>query len=110
MNILSLFDGMGCGYITLRELGVPVDRYVAYEIDPYAIQISKKNYPDIEHRGDVTIADFTEYKSFDFLMGGSPCQSLSITRSKTREHLDGSMSEHWKKSSQSISCSKMWQV
>ena len=32
----------------------PVERYVAYEIDKYAIQVSKANYPQIEHMGDVT--------------------------------------------------------
>lgn len=89
MNVLSLFDGISCGMVALERAGIKVDRYVAYEIDKYAIKISKKNYPQIEHCGDVTKADFEEYKGFDLLIGGSPCQSLSITRSTTREHLNG---------------------
>ena len=28
MNVLSLFDGMGCGWIALRELGIKIDRDV----------------------------------------------------------------------------------
>ena len=75
--------------VALERAGIPVERYVAYEIDKYAINISQKNYPQIEQCGDVTTADFTQYKGFDLLIGGSPCQSLSIVQSKTRKHLDG---------------------
>lgn len=89
MKVLSLFDGISCGMVALERAGIPVDRYVAYEIDKYAIQVSKKNYPQIEQCGDVTTADFTQYKGFDLLIGGSPCQSLSIVQSKTRQNLDG---------------------
>lgn len=89
MKVLSLFDGISCGMVALERAGVPVSRYVAYEIEPNAIKISKKNHPQIEHCGDVTQADFTQYQGFDLLIGGSPCQSLSITQSKTRQHLNG---------------------
>lgn len=89
LKVLSLFDGISCGMVALERAGIPVERYVAYEIDENAIKISEKNYPQIEHCGDVTKADFTEYKDFDLLIGGSPCQSLSIVQSKTRKHLDG---------------------
>jgi DNA (cytosine-5)-methyltransferase 3A len=75
--------------VALARAGIPVERYVAYEIESNAIKISQKNYPQIEHCGDVTVADFTQYKGFDLLIGGSPCQSLSIVQSKTRQHLDG---------------------
>ncbi len=89
MKVLSLFDGISCGMVALERAGIPVERYVAYEIEPNAIKISKKNFPQIEHCGDVTTADFTQYQGFDCLIGGSPCQSLSIVQSKTRQHLDG---------------------
>lgn len=78
LKVLSLFDGISCGMIALERAGIPVERYVAYEIDKYAIQISEKNYPQIEHCGDVTKADFTQYKDFDLLIGGSPCQGFSF--------------------------------
>lgn len=89
MKVLSLFDGISCGMVALERAGIPVERYAAYEIEPNAIKISKKNYPMIEHCGDVATADFTQYQGFDLLIGGSPCQSLSIVQSKTRQHLDG---------------------
>ena len=89
MEVVSVFDGISCGRVALERAGISVERYVAYEIEPNAIKISQKNYPQIEHCGDVTTADFTRYAGIDLLMGGSPCQSLSIVQSKTRQHLDG---------------------
>lgn len=89
MKVLSLFDGISCGMVALERAGIAVERYVAYEIDENAIKVSMHNYPQIEHCGNVTTADFTQYKGYGLLMGGSPCQSLSIVQSKTRQHLDG---------------------
>jgi DNA (cytosine-5)-methyltransferase 3A len=76
MKVLSLFDGISCGMVALERANIPVERYVAYEIDENAIKVSMRNYPQIEHCGDVTTADFTQYKGFDLLIGGSPCQDL----------------------------------
>ena len=78
MKVLSLFDGISCGRLALERAGIPVDRYVAYEIDENAIKISKKNWNDIEYRGDVTKECFSMLEGqFDLLIGGSPCQNLS---------------------------------
>lgn len=77
MKVLSLFDGISCGRVALERAGIPVERYVAYEIDQNAIKISRKNWPDIEQCGDVTTAELKQYMGFDLLIGGSPCQSLS---------------------------------
>ena len=75
--MLSLFDGISCGMVALERAGIPVKRYVAYEIEKNAIKISQKNYPQIEQCGDVRTADFSQYEGFDLLIGGSPCQDLS---------------------------------
>lgn len=91
MKVLSLFDGISCGYIALERAGINVDRYVAYEIDENAITISKNNYPDIEHKGDVVKANFTEYKGYDLILAGFPCQDLSIN-TKDRQGLKGERS------------------
>ena len=58
MKVLSLFDGISCGRVALERVGANVERYFAYEIEPNAIKISKKNYPDIIHCGDVFDTDF----------------------------------------------------
>ena len=91
MKVLSLFDGISCGMVALERAGIPVEKYVAYEIDQDAIKISKKNYPKIEHRGDVTTADFTQHQSFDLLLAGFPCQDLSINKAN-RKGLQGERS------------------
>lgn len=85
MNILSLFDGMSCGYLALQKAGIPIDRYDAYEIDKYALQVSKHNFPDIIQHGDVFNADFSIHKDVDILMGGSPCTYWSIAQKNNRE-------------------------
>ena len=69
MRVLSLFDGISCGMVALERAGIPVERYVAYEINELSIKISKKNYSNIEHKGDVTNADFSEYIGFERLQG-----------------------------------------
>ena len=105
MKILSLFDGISCARVALERAGIPVEVYYASEIDKYAIQVSKKNYPDIVQMGDVqtiegainilgTRALATSRltgERIDLLIGGSPCQDLSIAK-KDRKGLDGERS------------------
>ena len=85
MRVISLFDGMACGMLAMQSAGITVDRYVAFEIDKYAVETTSHNFPIIEHRGDVFKADFTEFSGFDFLVGGSPCTYWSIAQKNNRE-------------------------
>lgn len=86
LRVLSVFDGISCGMVALERANIPVKDYVAYEIENSAIKISEKNYPNIKHCGDVFKADFTQYKGFDLLIGGSPCTYWSVAqRSDKRE-------------------------
>lgn len=79
LSVLSLFDGISCGQVALERAGIPVEVYYASEIDKYAIQITQKNYPNTIQLGDVTKIDFTQFiGKIDLIMGGSPCQDLSI--------------------------------
>jgi len=79
MNVLSLFDGISCGQIALERAGIKYNKYYASEIDKYAIQVTKKNYPDTIHVGDVNNIDFKEYiNKINLLIGGSPCQGFSF--------------------------------
>ena len=89
INVLSLFDGLSSGQIALNKLGIKYDNYFASEIDKYAIQVTQKNYPNTKQVGDVTKIDLETLPKIDLLIGGSPCQSLSIVQSQTRQHLDG---------------------
>lgn len=88
MNVLSLFDGIGGCRQALKELNIDC-QYYASEIDKYAIQVAKANHSDIEHIGDVR--EVQEYSNIDLLIGGSPCQDLSIAK-KDRKGLEGKRS------------------
>lgn len=52
VEVLSMYDGMSCGHIALDKLGANVVRYMATEIDKYAIQTTMANYPATVHLGD----------------------------------------------------------
>lgn len=78
MVILSLFDGMSCGQIALKELGVTIDKYYASEIDKFAIQNTMANFPDTVQLGDVRQVDAKSLGKIDLLIGGSPCQCFSF--------------------------------
>lgn len=81
MNVLSLFDGMSCGQIALDKLGIKPDHYFAAEVDKYAIQVTKANYPNTIHLGDVRDVMWPETFEgikIDLLIGGSPCQGFSF--------------------------------
>ena len=38
--VLSLFDGISCGHLALQRAGIKVDKYLASEVDKYAIKIT----------------------------------------------------------------------
>lgn len=96
-TVLSLFDGMSCGQIALNKLGIIPEKYYASEVDKYAIQITQKNFPNTIQLGDVNnygmwelIPEFS-WDGIDLLIGGSPCQDLSIAK-QDRKGLDGERS------------------
>ena len=86
MKILSLFDGMACGYLAMIATGVHVDSYHAYEIDNYAIQTAQHNFPDIVECGDVFNADFTIYNGYDYLVGGVALYILEHSKARQRNN------------------------
>lgn len=80
MKVLSLFDGMSCGQIALRDLGVPIERYYASEIDKHAIKQTQLNFPDTIQLGDVEKwwEWDIKWEEIDLLLAGSPCQGFSL--------------------------------
>lgn len=78
MKVLSLFDGMSCGQIALKRLGIRTETYYASEIDRHAIRQTQLNFPDTIQLGDVTQVDVRQLEPIDLLIGGSPCQSFSF--------------------------------
>lgn len=96
INVLSLFDGISVGKVALEREGIKVGNYYASEIDENAMKISKKNHPDIIQLGDVT--QLTEEELFklpkiDLLIGGSPCQDISLAKRSKSAGLEGEKSK-----------------
>ena len=99
MNVLSLFDGISCGQVALKRVGIKVDNYFASEIKKHAIGVTQKHFPNTIQIGDVTKVKYkdgvlyTENGEFkvgkiNLLIGGSPCQNFSIARACMYE-IDG---------------------
>lgn len=110
LNVISLFDGMGCGLVALKRNNFKVGNYYASEVDKYAIAIAQKNHPQSIQIGDVRNVTYlngvlcTDNGSYnigriDLLMGGSPCQNFSFAgRQKgisTRDKIEIHTLEHY---------------
>jgi DNA-cytosine methyltransferase len=89
MKILSLFDGVSCARLALEANEIKVDKYYASEIDKYAVKVTQANRPDTIQLGSVI--DLHLKEDIDLLIGGSPCQDLSIAK-KDRKGLSGDRS------------------
>jgi DNA-cytosine methyltransferase len=77
MNVLSLFDGISGAMIAINNLNLKVSNYFASEIDTHSINVSKSNFPQIIHLGDIKDISANLLPKIDLLIGGSPCQDLS---------------------------------
>jgi len=78
LNVLSLFDGMGCLAVALKESNIKYNTYYSSEIDKFANQQTALNFPDHIQLGSVCDVDVSKLKTIGFLGGGSPCQSFSF--------------------------------
>ncbi|XP_039591495.1 DNA (cytosine-5)-methyltransferase 3A-like [Polypterus senegalus] len=82
IRVLSLFDGIATGYLVLKDLGLKIDKYYASEICEDSIAVGLvKHEGKIQYVDDVrsiTKKHIAEWGPFDLLIGGSPCNDLSI--------------------------------
>jgi DNA (cytosine-5)-methyltransferase 3A len=78
MNVLSLFNGMSCGEIALRQVGIIPEIYYSSEIDKHAIAQTQLNFPNTIQLGSVVDINVNDLQPIDLLIGGSPCQSFSF--------------------------------
>ena len=77
---LSLCDGLSGSQIAGERIGLIADTYIASEIDPHAIKITQKNYPNTIQVGDMNNwRDWDiDWHSVDLVIAGFPCQSWSV--------------------------------
>ncbi|KRZ05830.1 DNA (cytosine-5)-methyltransferase 3B, partial [Trichinella zimbabwensis] len=88
IRVLSLFDGIATGKIALDELGINIEIYYSCEIDQEALLVTKVNHESqVVYLGDVrgiTREKLEEISPIDLLIGGSPCNDVSIANPKRR--------------------------
>ncbi|XP_039604706.1 DNA (cytosine-5)-methyltransferase 3A isoform X1 [Polypterus senegalus] len=82
IRVLSLFDGIATGLLVLKDLGIQVERYIASEVCEDSITVGiVRHQGRIMYVGDVrnvTRKHIHEWGPFDLVIGGSPCNDLSI--------------------------------
>uniref|UniRef100_A0AAR2IL56 DNA (cytosine-5-)-methyltransferase n=1 Tax=Pygocentrus nattereri TaxID=42514 RepID=A0AAR2IL56_PYGNA len=93
IRVLSLFDGIATGYLVLKDLGFKVERYIASEICEDSIAVGMiKHEGRIEYVNDVrtiTRKHLAEWGPFDLLIGGSPCNDLSMVNPARKGLFEG---------------------
>uniref|UniRef100_A0A6Q2XY10 DNA (cytosine-5-)-methyltransferase n=1 Tax=Esox lucius TaxID=8010 RepID=A0A6Q2XY10_ESOLU len=93
IRVLSLFDGIATGLLVLRDLGIQVDRYVASEVCEDSITVGiVRHHGSIMYVGDVrnvTHKHIQEWGPFDLVIGGSPCNDLSIVNPARKGLFEG---------------------
>lgn len=88
LTLGSLFDGSG-GF-PLGGLLAGITPLWASEIEPFAVRVTTKRLPQMEHYGNVSALNGAELPPVDIITFGSPCQDMSIAGK--RGGLDGSRS------------------
>uniref|UniRef100_A0A669D903 DNA (cytosine-5-)-methyltransferase n=1 Tax=Oreochromis niloticus TaxID=8128 RepID=A0A669D903_ORENI len=82
IRVLSLFDGIATGLLVLKDLGIQVEKYVASEVCEDSITVGMVRHEGrIMYVGDVrtvTRKHIDKWGPFDLVIGGSPCNDLSI--------------------------------
>lgn len=89
MKLGSLFDGSGTCPLAARMCGI--EPVWASEIEPYPIRVTQKNFPGMQHLGDIKQIDGAKIEPVDVITFGSPCQDLS-TAGKQAGLIDGERS------------------
>lgn len=93
ITVLSLCDGMSGGQIALKELGIPIRKYYAYEIKSTAIQTTQLNFPQTVQMGDIEDFDIAKLgDNVDLLLCGSPCQNMSLINITGKSGINGEKS------------------
>ena len=76
LTIGSLFDGSGTAPLAAELCGM--EPVWASEIEPFPIAVTTKRFPKMKHYGDIPKLHGYDIEPVDVIVGGSPCQDLSI--------------------------------
>jgi len=105
LTLGSLFDGSG-GF-PLAGLLAGIVPVWSSEIEPFAIRVTEKRLPQVQHFGNISGLHGAKLPPVDIITFGSPCQDMSIAGKRTG--LNGSRSsgktspEHFPPTAEKIS-------
>ncbi|KAI1233393.1 hypothetical protein IHE44_0004569, partial [Lamprotornis superbus] len=93
IRVLSLFDGVATGYTVLKDLGIQVEKYIASEIceNPMAASTMRPegNITYVRDVRNITKRNIEEWGPFDLVIGGSPCDDVSLVNPTRKALFEG---------------------
>ncbi|XP_056363042.1 DNA (cytosine-5)-methyltransferase 3B isoform X3 [Oenanthe melanoleuca] len=93
IRVLSLFDGVATGYTVLKDLGIQVEKYIASEIceNPMAKSTVRPegNITFVHDVRNITKRHIEEWGPFDLVIGGSPCDDVSLVNPTRKALFEG---------------------
>jgi len=82
LNYVDLFHGIGGFALGAYWAGMKFDTHYCSDIEPYAVELYAKRFPDSVQLGDITKIDWVKLKKENdgewIMSGGFPCQDISI--------------------------------
>jgi len=100
LTIGSLFSGIGGLELGFERTG----RFKTIwhcEIEPYPSAVLEKNFPGVVNYGDITKVDWSKVERPDVLVGGFPCQDISVA-GKGQGIKEGTRSGLWSEYARAI--------
>lgn len=82
IKYFSTFSGIGGFELGIEnaavELGIATECVGFSEVDKFAISVYQRHFPNARNYGDIKQINTDELPDFDLLVGGFPCQDVSI--------------------------------
>jgi DNA (cytosine-5)-methyltransferase 1 len=91
MRVGSVFAGIGGFDLAFHRVGCDIAWQI--EIDKFCLKVLEKHFPKVKRYRDVREVRGSDLEAVDILVGGFPCQDLSIAGS--RKGLRGAQSGLW---------------
>lgn len=98
IELFAGYGGLGMGLSLVR----PVSVVAVSEIDPAACKVLAARLPDVPNLGNITKIDFRPWRGVDWIIGGSPCQDVSLA-GKRAGMVEGTRSGLWSQMARAIS-------
>jgi DNA (cytosine-5)-methyltransferase 1 len=76
---LDLFSGIGGFALGAYWAGLRFDKHYFSEVEPYAVELYQKRFPESNYLGDIKSVNYSELPKGQWLVtGGFPCQPHSV--------------------------------